>query len=237
MTNLTTEVNQSVLASLIDSQDIDLKHVYFFDTLADTKRSFFQTLRQHGVRRILEKLLGLIFRNVQTRIAKITGTELQPQNCFELVTKKQVPFSLIQNMNAKNCRDHLAESEAEYLIVCVCKNILRKPVLEQLDCTAINIHPSLLPEYRGPMPTYWIRKHKRSQTGVTIHLMTPGIDDGPILAQMAMPLSETDSVRTIEKNLFRLAADKLPGTLLDLHNGVIKPRPQDEEQATYYGFP
>jgi folate-dependent phosphoribosylglycinamide formyltransferase PurN len=237
LTNITTEVNQSVLESLLDSRDVDLVHVYFFDTFADTKASLLTTIQRFGLRRVADELFRLTLRKLQKRLSKFRRGHLQPRNCLELATQTQIPFSIIPDMNEEASREHLTESGAEYLVVCVCKNILRKPVLEIPKCTAINIHPSLLPEYRGPVPTYWIRKHERSQTGVTIHLMTPGIDNGPILTQVAMPLSEADNVRAIETRLFELAAKKLPGTLRGYHDGTVKPRPQDENRATYYGFP
>jgi len=62
---------------------------------------------------------------------------------------------------------------------------------------AINFHDGLLPRYRGMNATGWALRNDESQVGLTIHRMTPRLDDGPILAQHAMPLGDDDDTDTI----------------------------------------
>lgn len=88
---------------------------------------------------------------------------------------------------------------------------------------AINFHDGLLPKYRGLNATGWALRNEEPQIGFTVHRMTPRLDDGPILAQGAMPLGDDDDIDTVRtwqmtmvprllrEALARIAADD-PGT-------------------------
>lgn len=98
----------------------------------------------------------------------------------------------------------------------------------------LNVHNGPLPRYRGVSPINWALKNGESSHGVTIHEITPGIDDGPIVAQLEYSIyPEIDEVEGVYARALRygwaLFAQTMP--LLDR----IEARPQDEKQATYYG--
>jgi methionyl-tRNA formyltransferase len=97
----------------------------------------------------------------------------------------------------------------------------------------LNIHNGPLPKYRGVSPINWALKNGEREHGITIHEITPGIDDGPIVAQLKYSIyPEFDEVidvylRSIEYGwtLFQATMPLLPS---------ITARPQDDSQATYY---
>jgi methionyl-tRNA formyltransferase len=97
----------------------------------------------------------------------------------------------------------------------------------------INIHNGPLPRYRGVSPINWALKNQEIEHGVTIHEITPGIDDGPIVAQVRYSIHpDKDEVIEVYQRALRYAwllfQDTMP--LLD----HIAARPQDEAQALYY---
>jgi methionyl-tRNA formyltransferase len=97
----------------------------------------------------------------------------------------------------------------------------------------LNLHNGPLPRYRGVSPINWALKNGERSHGVTIHEMTPGIDDGPIVAQATYSIHpELDEVRDVYRRALRfgwlLFEETLP--LLD----DIEPQPQDHSLATYY---
>lgn len=97
----------------------------------------------------------------------------------------------------------------------------------------LNLHNGPLPRYRGVSPINWALKNGENEHGVTIHEVTPGIDDGPIVSQVKYSIyPETDEVievfnRAIEWG-WQLFQQTMP--MLD----KLKARPQDESQALYY---
>jgi methionyl-tRNA formyltransferase len=97
----------------------------------------------------------------------------------------------------------------------------------------LNLHNSPLPRYRGVSPINWALKNGERSHGVTIHEITPGIDDGPIVAQVTYSIyPERDEVRDIYARALEYGFTLFDVTMPLLDS--IAPRPQDEAAATYY---
>lgn len=97
----------------------------------------------------------------------------------------------------------------------------------------INIHNGPLPRYRGVSPINWALKNNETSHGVTIHEITPGIDDGPIISQVNFSVfPEDDEVEDIYYRCLNFGWELFKQTIPNLDR--IKPQPQDENQATYY---
>jgi len=97
----------------------------------------------------------------------------------------------------------------------------------------LNVHLSLLPRYRGPCPWKWAILRGESQTGVTVHVMTPHFDQGAILAQEACPISEEETGGSLFVRLSALGAELLPKVLEQVRAGTSTRTPQDEGRASY----
>jgi methionyl-tRNA formyltransferase len=96
----------------------------------------------------------------------------------------------------------------------------------------VNLHPSLLPKYRGPSPIQTTIANGDAETGVTLMLLDNQIDHGPILAQERVPLSPTATRTQLERELAERGAALLERTLPEYLAGRIAPQPQDDTQAT-----
>lgn len=98
----------------------------------------------------------------------------------------------------------------------------------------LNLHNSPLPRYRGVSPINWALKNGERQHGVTIHEVTPGIDDGPIVAQLEYSIyPEIDEVEDAYRRALHYGRVLFEQTMPILDR--IEPTPQDESAATYYG--
>lgn len=102
---------------------------------------------------------------------------------------------------------------------------------------AVNLHPSLLPRYRGANPFYWVIRNGETETGVTAHLMSADADAGDILRQEKIPISETETQGSLRRRLADLAARVAVHTLRDIRDGAVTLTPQDEAGARAYGRP
>jgi methionyl-tRNA formyltransferase len=107
--------------------------------------------------------------------------------------------------------------------------------LARLGC--LNVHPSLLPRWRGPEPVFWALRAGDDVTGVTIHLMSAGWDTGPILAQEPVSWPEGARLPEIERMLSERGAELLLTAIEGLVSGTTVPTPQDASGATYAPFP
>ena len=97
----------------------------------------------------------------------------------------------------------------------------------------LNIHPSLLPKYRGPTPVQSAILSSETKTGVTIIKIDSQIDHGPILAQKEYEIEKTETSFDLLKKLFNQAASLLEDTLPKYLSGNLIPKPQDDSKATF----
>ena len=99
---------------------------------------------------------------------------------------------------------------------------------------AYNGHDALLPKYRGRNATGWALRNDEPEYGATIHHMTPEFDDGPILAQVRIPITDDDDIDTLFPK-FVAAVDVAHAEALDAIERGETGTPQDESMATYTG--
>ncbi len=128
---------------------------------------------------------------------------------------------------------NLKVQDPDLIILVAYGKILPKTVLEIPRLGAINIHPSLLPKYRGPSPIQNTLLNGDSITGTTIMLMDSGIDTGDILAQKEIAVDPQDKYPELEKKLSVLSAELLLETLPRWADGKITPQKQDNSRASY----
>jgi methionyl-tRNA formyltransferase len=98
---------------------------------------------------------------------------------------------------------------------------------------ALNLHNSPLPRYRGVSPINWALKNGENHHGVTIHEISPGIDDGPIVGQLTYSIyPELDEVEDVYGRALEYGYLLFTRTMPLIDR--IVPRPQDSDRATYY---
>ncbi|OFW55951.1 MAG: methionyl-tRNA formyltransferase [Actinobacteria bacterium RBG_19FT_COMBO_54_7] len=97
----------------------------------------------------------------------------------------------------------------------------------------INVHPSLLPRYRGSAPMQRALMDGAEATGVTLILMDKGMDTGPIVSQTELKMSVDENLATLCDELAHLAAEMVMEALPRFASGEIAPMPQDPAEATY----
>jgi methionyl-tRNA formyltransferase len=126
----------------------------------------------------------------------------------------------------------LAAMRPEVAVVAAYGEILRRAVLDIPPLGFLNIHPSLLPRWRGPAPVVGAILAGDAETGVTIMQLDPGMDSGPLLAQQRVPLAPDARAGALTDELFRLGTALLLDVLPRYARGALTPQLQDHAQAT-----
>src|SRR5207237_1751326 len=96
-----------------------------------------------------------------------------------------------------------------------------------------NLHGSILPKYRGAAPVHWAIANGEETTGVCTMLLDEGLDTGPVYLCRVTPIGPDESAAQLYDRLAALGADVLVETVNGVLNGTLKPKPQDESQATF----
>lgn len=122
---------------------------------------------------------------------------------------------------------------ADVAILIAYGRIIPQKIIDLFPLGIINIHPSLLPKYRGPTPIEAPILAGDNITGISIMQLSAGMDDGPVYTQRQFPIGDTDDKFDIYQKTADISADALFETLPAILDGSLKPEPQDEDQATY----
>ncbi len=129
--------------------------------------------------------------------------------------------------------ENLKALSPDLIIVVAFGQILPRSILDIPRFGCINVHASLLPEYRGAAPINWVLINGETATGVTIMLLDEGMDTGDILLQKPLAITPDDTAITLHDRL-ALAGAQLLGEALDqLQTRRWKQIPQDHTKATY----
>ena len=111
--------------------------------------------------------------------------------------------------------------------------IVPKSVIDLFTPGIINIHPSLLPLYRGPAPIEAAIRNGDSKTGVSIMQLSPGMDEGPVYVAQEYQLTQKETRPELYHALADLGANLLLESLPRILEGSLRASPQDNEKATY----
>ena len=129
----------------------------------------------------------------------------------------------------------LAGFHPDVIVVAAFGQILPQKVLDIPRYGCLNIHPSLLPWHRGASPVAAAILAGDEFTGVSIMLMDAGLDTGPVLGQVQIPISAWENTGSLTAKLSLIAAHLLQEVLSGWSRGELTPQPQDEAGATYSG--
>ncbi len=111
--------------------------------------------------------------------------------------------------------------------------IIPESILQLFEPGIINVHPSLLPLYRGPSPIESAIYNRDNHTGVTIMKLVKAMDAGPIYAQVPYALDYTETRPELYQTLGTLGANYLIQTLPAIIDGTLEPTSQDDAAASY----
>jgi methionyl-tRNA formyltransferase len=127
----------------------------------------------------------------------------------------------------------LEELKPDVIVVAAFGQILPPVVLDLPPRGCINVHPSLLPKYRGAAPINWAIINGEAKTGVTTYCMDEGMDTGPILLVREVEIGADETAEELGERLAALGGELAKETIQGLKEKGLQPIPQDEKGATY----
>lgn len=126
----------------------------------------------------------------------------------------------------------LRDLNADLFVVIAYGQYIPPSVLNLPRFGSINLHPSLLPKYRGSSPIQWALVNGDTMTGVTILYVSEKMDSGDIILQKEVPVRPEDNAETLEPVLASAGADLLMDAVEQIRSGTVMARPQDDAEAT-----
>jgi methionyl-tRNA formyltransferase len=155
------------------------------------------------------------------------GRQLRPPPVATVARELGVEVAQPETVNSDDVRDQIAASGADVVVVCAFGALIKEPLLSSFEL--LNVHPSLLPRWRGAAPVERAIMAGDEQTGVSIMRVTEGLDSGPVCLAEAEPIRADDDYGTLAARLEPLGADLLVRAL-DEHPPFVE---QPEDGVTY----
>lgn len=179
-----------------------------------------------------------VFRHERTSLSKFKlflHDFFKSSHDVTLIKKKKLHEIKCKSANSEEFKREVLKLNADIILVGTWREKLKKEIIDLPRIAAINVHPSLLPKYRGPNPYTRTILNGEKHSGITFHLMTPELDRGPILVQKKIDILPCDTAKELkEKTVFqaRVMACEL---LKRLDTEIVQVIPQHEDEASYFG--
>ena len=157
--------------------------------------------------------------------------ELSPTPVKELAQELNIPVLTPSKMKDEALIERLKSENADFFVVVAYGKILPKEILDIPKLGCINIHASLLPEYRGAAPIQWSIIDGKKKTGITTMLMDEGLDTGDILKQYELPIADDETGGSLFDKLAILGGEAIADTIANFDS--ITPTPQGEATTEY----
>ena len=157
---------------------------------------------------------------------------LKPSNELTLIKKYKLHEIKCKSANSETFRNEIIKLNADVIIMGTWREKLKKEIYNTPTIATINVHPSLLPNYRGPNPYLQTILHGEKESGVTFHLVTEKYDEGPIIAQEKIEILPIDTSKELKEKSVYKARLMVKDLLHRLQTEIIKTIPQGE--GTYY---
>lgn len=157
--------------------------------------------------------------------------ELSPTPVKELAQELNIPVLTPSKMKDEALIERLKSENADFFVVVAYGKILPKEILDIPKFGCINIHASLLPEYRGAAPIQWSIIDGKKKTGITTMLMDEGLDTGDILKQYELPITDDETGGSLFDKLAILGGEAIADTIANFDS--ITPTPQGEATTEY----
>ncbi|MBU0646590.1 methionyl-tRNA formyltransferase [Patescibacteria group bacterium] len=158
--------------------------------------------------------------------------ELTPGAVKVLAQKNGIEVHQPASLKTNEALVELSAIDADFFVVVAYGKIIPKQILDLPKYGCVNVHPSMLPKYRGPSPIQWAIAQGDAETGISIMLLDEGMDTGPILAFEGISIDGEETYETLVDKIHARGPKLLSETLKRLIKGEISPVPQSTQGAS-----
>lgn len=161
------------------------------------------------------------------------GKKLQPTPVKKIAEENNIPVYQPEKIKSEEFTSFLETIKADVFVAVAYGQILSERILNIPKYGCINVHGSLLPEYRGAAPIQQSILDGRDKTGVTIMYMEKGLDTGDMILKKEIEITDDDTYGTLHDKMAPIGAQALIEALEMIENGTVRAEKQDDSKSTY----
>jgi methionyl-tRNA formyltransferase len=160
------------------------------------------------------------------------GKGKRPTPVGQFAAENKLEADKIESVKDPLFMDKMRSFNLDFIVVVSFGQILRQELLDIPGCCCLNVHASILPEYRGASPISAAILNGDADSGIAFMKMDRGLDTGDVYKILKMPLQGNEYAGSLENELGNLAAENIVEALEQIKSGQLLPGKQDEQQAT-----
>lgn len=158
----------------------------------------------------------------------------KPANDLTLIKQYKLHQIKCNSANSEEFKRELIKLNADVMLVGTWGEKIKKEIFNTPVIASVNVHPSLLPKYRGPNPYLQNILHRETKSGLTFHLINEKFDEGAILTQKQIQILPNDTSKELKERTVFQARLMCAEILKKLEYGVVIPIAQKNEDASYF---
>jgi methionyl-tRNA formyltransferase len=151
--------------------------------------------------------------------------------------KYEVPYVYEQEANGRQNLERLRKWETDLVVSVSCPQIFTKGLIELPPMGCLNLHGSLLPDYRGVMPSFWVLANDEREAGITLFFVNERIDAGDVLLQRRYPIYPDDTLDGLIRRSKRIGAEMVIEGIGMIASGGYETWPLDMTRGRYFKWP
>lgn len=196
-------------------------------------------LKWFGVLQVLKMGLFVFWRKIINVLDGLLGYKLL--NGFgsvkSVAKKNRIAYHSIKNVNDLDFVNHINQINPDLIISFSAPQVIKEPLLSMPKYGIINVHGSLLPDYRGVMPSFWYLYNNEKWGGATVHYMSSAIDDGVIILQDKISLQGCETMFEVMNKTKELGGNLMVEAILNIKNKTVEVKPNNTSEGRYFTWP
>jgi methionyl-tRNA formyltransferase len=224
---------------LLKQNNLEVVAVYSLNAKGSFKNKHTLFLKGFGFRQSVK----MAVRMVITKIYNVFDVFLHgilPGNKASIKTvalKYKIPYREIKQLNTQKFYNELKSLDLDLIVSFSAPCIFLPELLNIPRKGCINLHCSLLPKYAGVLPSFWTLYHNEKETGATVHYMDDKIDNGKILGQTKIDISDCQSMFQVIQKTKKIGGNLMVEIIEQIRNGNVLPNDNDVSLGTYFTWP
>lgn len=196
-------------------------------------------LKWFGFMQCAKMGVNTIFRELQKYADRIFGYKLYRGFCSvaDVAKALKIPHREISDSNDKDFVQHIRQLQPDLIISYSAPQVIKEELLCVPKHGVINVHGSLLPDYRGCLPSFWYLFNGEKLGGATVHYMSAKIDDGAIVKQGSVDISDCKSMYQLMAKTKELGGELMVQAIEEIASGTVQVTPNNTAEGRYFTWP
>lgn len=225
------------IQKIIDNSEV--LEIVNVECKSSLQNKLYDFIKWFGIFQVGKMGMVIAIRSLAGKIDKLFGYKFFKGLCgVEHVAKKNnIKYKVIHDSNSEDFYKEVKELNPDVILSFSAPQVIKEPLLSTPKYGILNVHGSLLPDYRGCLPSFWYSFNDEEYGGATVHYMSKKIDDGDIVVQDKVYIGDCKSMFELMKRTKKLGGKLMVKAIKDLENGKLERKPNIASEGRYFTWP